>query len=428
VGAREQWQALQERLTNARNLFEAGDVTRALGEVDAALAVDPKYLAAHSLREHIAHRQPVVVAAPSAAELSTQSALSTTGYAKFEERVKRRRIDRRAEAVRAATACGRLTEATAALDEIRELDPNLPDLQALDQLLDAARRSALWSHRGARMTAAAAFVTTVFTWRLVTEPQALPAHPLNAPTVLPPSVPSESLPAVYDTPTATAAATANIVASNSEDLIGRPSRLVDASRDTRRIVEPVQAARPAAEPARDTRPAADLPDTRQAGEPARETRVDVRTDPPPQPAVEPTRDVPAPLVRADVGPPAAAIGRAMPLAALPAVDEEMVIQQALQRYRNAYDRLDARSARAVWPRVNEAALARAFGSLAWQKLTFDACTVQLKGEAATAMCRGTAQYVAKVGSRDPHVEPRVWNFTLQKHGADWTIETARAER
>jgi hypothetical protein len=109
-------------------------------------------------------------------------------------------------------------------------------------------------------------------------------------------------------------------------------------------------------------------------------------------------------------------------------DEEALVQQVLQRYRSAYDGLDARSARDVWPAVNQAALARAFDGLESQNLTFDACNVQLQGEVATATCRGSARYVPKVGSRSPRTEPRVWNFALRKNGTDWKIETARAER
>jgi hypothetical protein len=109
-------------------------------------------------------------------------------------------------------------------------------------------------------------------------------------------------------------------------------------------------------------------------------------------------------------------------------DEETSVRAALQRYRDAYDDLDAQSAREIWPGVDEGALARAFGGLESQKLTFDACQVRMRGWLATAVCRGTARYVTKVGSRIPHVEPRQWSFTLQKHGADWRIETARAQR
>jgi hypothetical protein len=91
----------------------------------------------------------------------------------------------------------------------------------------------------------------------------------------------------------------------------------------------------------------------------------------------------------------------------PAIDDEALIKQTLQRYRNAYADLDARSAQAVWPAVNEGALARAFDGLQSQSLTFDVCAVHLSDDEATATCHGSAEYVAKIGSREPRVEPRV---------------------
>jgi hypothetical protein len=108
--------------------------------------------------------------------------------------------------------------------------------------------------------------------------------------------------------------------------------------------------------------------------------------------------------------------------------DEALIHDALQRYRSAYEGLDAREARAVWPAVNEAALARAFDNLESQRLTFDACSVQLHGDDAVAMCRGTARYVPKIGSHEPRVEPRSWTFALRKAGDEWKIASARAER
>lgn len=104
------------------------------------------------------------------------------------------------------------------------------------------------------------------------------------------------------------------------------------------------------------------------------------------------------------------------------------MRQTLQRYRNAYEGLDAHSARAVWPTVNESALARAFDGLESQALTFDTCNVSVRGDAAAVVCRGTTRYVPKVGSREPRTEPRTWNFTLRKAGPAWTIESARAAR
>jgi len=110
------------------------------------------------------------------------------------------------------------------------------------------------------------------------------------------------------------------------------------------------------------------------------------------------------------------------------LDDDRQVRKALLQYKSAYEALDARSARAVWPVVNERALARAFDGLESQHLMFDACDIQVNGEAAAATCHGTARYVAKIGSREPRTEPRVWNFTLKKAGPDWKIESARAER
>jgi hypothetical protein len=78
--------------------------------------------------------------------------------------------------------------------------------------------------------------------------------------------------------------------------------------------------------------------------------------------------------------------------------------------------------------VNESALARAFDGLQSQTLTFDACDVRLNGDAAAAVCHGSARYVPKIGSREPRIESRTWNFTLRKSGAAWEIESARAQR
>ena len=122
-------------------------------------------------------------------------------------------------------------------------------------------------------------------------------------------------------------------------------------------------------------------------------------------------------VSAPIPPPAAALA-----------DDNLLVKQALQQYRTAYEGLDARSAHAVWPAVNQAALARAFDGLESQSLTFDACDVRVRGESAVAICQGSAQYLPKVGNRQPRTEPRVWNFSLRKAGADWKIDSARADR
>jgi hypothetical protein len=109
-------------------------------------------------------------------------------------------------------------------------------------------------------------------------------------------------------------------------------------------------------------------------------------------------------------------------------DDDALVKQTLQRYRTAYESLDAGSARAVWPGVNQAALSRAFDGLQSQTLIFDGCNVTLHGEAAAATCRGSTRYVPKIGSREPRTELRTWNFTLRKAESGWMIESAKAER
>ncbi len=117
-----------------------------------------------------------------------------------------------------------------------------------------------------------------------------------------------------------------------------------------------------------------------------------------------------------------------PVTAGPAIDDRALVEQTLAHYRRAYNRLDARAAQAVYPAVNQPALARAFDSLQSQSLVFDACDVDVRGGVAAVTCRGSSSYVPKVGSREPRVEPRVWSFTLRKDAGDWKIENARAVR
>jgi len=145
----------------------------------------------------------------------------------------------------------------------------------------------------------------------------------------------------------------------------------------------------------------------------------------PSPVALPTPPAPEPVaVPADPIP--AIVPASVPVT--PTVNDDQLVRDALQKYRWAYQELDAASAHDIWPGVDQAALARAFDGLASQSLTFQDCAVEIEGLAATATCRGTTQYVPKVGSRVPRVEPRRWNFSLRKRGAGWQIENARAER
>jgi hypothetical protein len=99
------------------------------------------------------------------------------------------------------------------------------------------------------------------------------------------------------------------------------------------------------------------------------------------------------------------------------------IETVLDRYASAFNALDARRAKAVWPSVNERNLDRAFDSLEQQQFDLGECNIRVTTPKAIASCDGTARYTPKVGSRKMRVERRQWTFTLQASGQSWTIES-----
>ncbi len=118
--------------------------------------------------------------------------------------------------------------------------------------------------------------------------------------------------------------------------------------------------------------------------------------------------------------------QAMDEPATATVGDEQGVKQALQRYRSAYDRLDARLGRRVWASADEAALAGALDSLQSQSLTFTTCDVSFRVPAAVATCEGTMRYTPRIGTRYSRIEPHVWTFTLRKRGPDWQIDSVKA--
>lgn len=438
-------------MSAARASAEAGDRARALAEVDAALAVDPQFLAAHSLRDQIlaggplgpprtARSHPVLPPAsdgrshvPAASDPRRNiehPLVSAEGYARFEERAKRRRVDRRIEAARSAIEGRRLREAAAALDEVAELDPNLPELPSLTAAFDQLRRSKSRPHRGPWLAAAAAFVAMILGASWIQESGVLHSRPTT--TVAPlvqtetpaPLLPVASPAAPSEAPEATGTTGRDRAETDAPAM--KPTAVPDSAVTTFRPAEapPAQLAKPPAQLAKPSLPAPAVPPPA----PLQQTGVPTPIASPPPP---PARTVADAEVLTNLAMPSrtAASNATTPATfSMPVNQDELQVKQALQRYRVAYEGLDAQSAQAVWPAVNQVALARAFDGLESQRLTFDACTVQLSGEHATAVCRGTARYVPKIGSREPRVEPRVWSFALRKHGAEWKIDNARAER
>jgi hypothetical protein len=109
-------------------------------------------------------------------------------------------------------------------------------------------------------------------------------------------------------------------------------------------------------------------------------------------------------------------------------DDRVRVEEVLGQYARAFGQLDARAAHAVWPSVDQRALARAFDSLASQSVSFETCDIDVRGATANASCRGRASYVGKVGRDEPRTEPRTWHFELERVGETWKIAHAEARR
>jgi hypothetical protein len=199
--------------------------------------------------------------------------------------------------------------------------------------------------------------------------------------------------------------------------------------------EPLEpAARAAVPPARaDVPPArADVPPAR-ADVPRASTPVELAppSDPVPLeptalPAVEITPPAAAPALpatlpaRADVTP-AASPAESESTSRLAAATA--AIRRTLDQYEAAYSQLDASAARAVWPTVDQRALARAFDGLAAQEVSLTACDVLVNGPTARATCSGQATWTAKVGG-GRQTQPRRWAFELRNADGTWQIVRA----
>jgi len=122
------------------------------------------------------------------------------------------------------------------------------------------------------------------------------------------------------------------------------------------VVTPAVA--PAVAPAA-ARPAIDIPELMSPTPPAPPATVPV---PSPRAAAQEAA-LNAPAAPVEVVTAAAVTPPPLPPMVEMTADDSLLVKQALQRYRVAYEGLDARSAQAVWPAVNQAALARAFDGL-----------------------------------------------------------------
>jgi len=360
------------------------------------------------------------------------------GWARFEQRARQRRMEKRLAAAQLAIRSRRFADARAALVELAELDPAHPELQTLTLQLARAEQASR-PRRGAFAAAAATFAAVILaaSWagngRLLRyKPIVKTAAPAAGPeTLLASREIAFDLPAIVATtgePTA-ALTDAFVEASAASPVVPATSLVVPAASPvvpaaslnaTAEPLMPAPAARPSESPVV-PRPAPPAP---QLDLPAATAVEPLYVPAPPVPQRVPSTPPP---VAATATPPNSAPLDVAPSAAV--ADDTAQVRTVLQKYQAAYERLDAQLVHAVWPGVNQAMLARAFQDLESQTLTFRECDIQLRGATASAVCTGSTRYVPKVGSREPHVDPLSWTFSLRKRpNDDWQIESARAER
>lgn len=359
--------------------------------------------------------------------------VSMEGWARFEQRARERRIEKRLAAAHAALGARRFADCRAALAELSELNPSHPDLQRLTLRLTRAETSHR-PRRGAFVVAGAAFVVVMLAASWVGNSKLLRSSPpveIAAPEPVPETALATREVAV-DVPIATRGEPETFV---PEAVVAEPTAALPAAPQSSTALTPPAITPPVLTPPVATPPVAP---TARPSEPSVPVPAAVPTELslPGSSAIGPTVILPTPspqsVVPAPPPPATAATPAPAPVDAAPAapvVDDAARVRSVVEKYQAAYDRLDAGLVHDVWPGVNEAALARAFDGLESQTLTFRACDIQLRGAAASVLCTGSTRYVPKIGSREPHVESLAWTFTLRKRANDeWQIESARAER
>ena len=273
------------------------------------------------------------------------------GWARFEQRARQRRIERRLEAARTAIRAGRFTDARAALDELLELDPAHPQIQALSVQL--ARPVKPRSRRGAFAAAALAFVAVLLaaSWIRTTGLSPSPRVVVTAAVAPGPEPLLVSREIGFEVSVATSGAPETFLFRDDIASVPEPPMPNEAPRAAAAApleAPPFEAQRLAAR--------VDLP-------PALVTERVVGAPSPVPPPPDPPQRHRLRRSRPRQRPAAAA-----PIIAAVVVDDAAQVRAVLQKYQNAYERLDAGMVHAVWPGVNEAALSRAFDGLESQAL------------------------------------------------------------
>ncbi|MGB2714602.1 MAG: hypothetical protein WBC51_10515 [Vicinamibacterales bacterium] len=101
--------------------------------------------------------------------------------------------------------------------------------------------------------------------------------------------------------------------------------------------------------------------------------------------------------------------------------EEQLVRQLLDEYTGAFERLDVRATKALYPNVDGRKLKRAFEQITSQRLTLESCGITISGSTANARCRGSATFQPRIGTRPVQVASREWMFDLSKQDTSWRI-------
>jgi hypothetical protein len=355
---------------------------------------------------------------------------ATGEWKSFEIRMRRRRAERLVLRADVATEAGCLDDARALLDEAKTLWLSAPGIGAVEERIRSAERAQdedflpVAESYGAGRTYAVELLAAAATLMLLTAAAAFAVTRYHAP------LPAREVSTLVELVAPVAPVPIEPIAGNAVDTNvarksdeGRPEGLRYDSRPERLASDVTSRIEPLSPVARSTidlplRPAPALrSDLQSARSPA--SVPDVPSGPPP--AVESSAAAP-PVVFASA-----------PAASAPAEiasiepSQDALVRGTLDRYAEAYSRLDADAAQRVWPDVNVAALTRAFDGLESQRVSLGDCQIQVDGTVAHARCAGTATWTPKVGGGGERADARSWTFDLEKAGARWQIVSARVQ-
>lgn len=364
-----------------------------------------------------------------------------------------RKAERCLQRAAAALDSGSSADAADALEEARELDPSNPHLAEVAARLHALKnpppepRASFWTGAAVILWLV---VLVVAGWQLwahradwtffSTTPQSVDGSTTlpNLPAVeaaRPPATATSgsSLRALVETTLVRPEAVPVVEDTEADDAEidspAVPPRVVPTSVATtgigKRVDTPVNAA------ALDTAPATlDYPAPATLPAPAAPSAT--TTFIPSVPGPEPSRSVSAaaPAARevlepvSSPSPPANTIAPASNTTS-PIRDDRAAVRQALGKYEAAYNRLDVSAVRTVWPTLDQRALARAFDSLAAQRVSLQNCDVDVSGSTARANCSGRASWTPKIGGGE-QTASRKWTFDLSELDGGWRITHVQA--